>query len=289
MEGAAEFTITDSQGKPAVLYYLDGSTYRKLEADGESLSVVFIDPEGADQPYIGTDGTITVYLDPGTYTVTETDGPDNTVIDAKNKKEVTVGDGETGTAEFTNKEQLGSIEVHKIGIINDSRTDLQDAEFGLYSDSSCGDEFRIGETQTTGSNGSLVFDRLEISDEGKTYYVKELNAPPGYIYEPEVQEVQLSTGDSDKELTFTNTYNGAYISLEKMIYNFSAKKYESVGNSRYSTPADFNSAFTIQRWTKTADGNWKWTDVDGYTSVSLAEDGCYTPATPLPVYDEMVI
>ena len=286
VEGAAEFTITDSQGKPAVLYYLDGSTYRKLEADGESLSVVFIDPEGADQPYIGTDGTITVYLDPGTYTVTETDGPDNTVIDAKNKKEVTVGDGETGTAEFTNKEQLGSIEVHKIGIINDSRTDLQDAEFGLYSDSSCGDEFRIGETQTTGSNGSLVFDRLEISDEGKTYYVKELNAPPGYIYEPEVQEVQLSTGDSDKELTFTNTYNGAYISLEKMIYNFSAKKYESVGNSRYSTPADFNSAFTIQRWTKTADGNWKWTDVDGYTSVSLAEDGCYTPATPLPVYDE---
>lgn len=286
VEGAAEFTITDSEGNPAALYYLDGSTYRRLEADGESLSAVLIDPEGADQPYIGTDGTITVYLDSGTYTVTETDAPDNTVIGTENTREITVAAGETGTAEFTNKEQLGSIEVHKIGIINGSRTDLQGAEFGLYSDPSCGDEFLIGETQTTDSRGSLIFGRLEISEEGKTYYVKELNAPSGYMYEPETQTVQLSTDDSDQELTFTNTYNGAYISLAKMIYNFSAESYESVAASRYAAPADFNGAFTIQRQTETADGESVWTDVEGYTSISLDDLGRYTPTTPLPVYDE---
>ena len=286
VEGAAEFTITDSEGNPAVLYYLDGGTYRRLEADGERLSAVLIDPEGADQPYIGTDGTITVYLDPGTYTVTETDAPDNTVIGTENTKEITVTDGETGTAEFTNEEQLGSIEVHKIGIINGSETDLQGAEFGLYSDPSCGDEFLIGVTQTTDSSGSLVFDRLEISEEGTSYYVKELNAPSGYMYEPEVQTVQLSINDSDQELTFTNTYNGAYISLAKMIYNFSTESYESVAGSRYADPSDFNGAFSIQQQTETAEGESVWTDVEGYTSVSLAENGRYTPTTPLPVYDE---
>ena len=133
---------------------------------------MLIDPEGADQPYIGTDGTITVYLDPGTYTVTETDAPDNTVIGTENTKEITVTDGETGTAEFTNEEQLGSIEVHKIGIINGSETDLQGAEFGLYSDQSCGDEFLIGVTQTTDSSGSLVFERLEISETGDSLLCK---------------------------------------------------------------------------------------------------------------------
>lgn len=286
VEGAAEFTITDSEGNPAVLYYLDGGTYRRLEADGERLSAVLIDPEGADQPYIGTDGTITVYLDPGTYTVTETDAPDNTVIGTENTKEITVTDGETGTAEFTNEEQLGSIEVHKIGIINGSETDLQGAEFGLYSDQSCGDEFLIGVTQTTDSSGSLVFERLEISETGTAYYVKELNAPSGYMYEPEVQTVQLTIDNSDQELEFTNTYNGAYISLEKMIYNFTEGKYENVADSRYSDTADFNGAFTIQRLTETAEGESVWTDVEGYTSVSLAENGHYTPTTPLPVYDE---
>lgn len=286
VEGAAEFTIEDSEGNPAVLYYLDGSTYKKLEADGGSLSTVQIDPEGADQPYIGTDGTITVYLDPGTYTVTETKAPDNTVIGTENTKEITVAEGETKTAEFTNIEQLGSIKVHKIGIINGAETDLQGAEFGLYSDPLCKDEFRIGETQTTDSDGNLVFDRLEISEEGTTYYVKELNAPSGYMYVPEAQDVQLTIDDSDHELTFTNTYNGAYISLEKMIHNFTTGEYENVSGSRYADSADFNGAFTIQRKTGTEDETSVWTDVEGHTSVSLDEHGRYTPVTPLPVYDE---
>lgn len=286
VEGAAEFTVTDSEGKPAVLYYLDGSTYKKLEMNGESLSSVQIDPEGDSQPYVGTDGTVTVYLDPGTYTVTETKAPDNTIIAAEDAKEIKVAGGETENAVFTNEEQLGSITVHKIGIINGSETDLQGAEFGVYSDPSCEDGFLIGKTQTTDGSGSLVFDRLEISETGTDYYVKELNAPSGYVYEPEVQTVRLTIDDSDQELTFTNTYNGAYISLEKMIHNFTTGGYEIVSRSRYADPADFNGAFTIQRKTGTEDGTSVWTDVEGYTSVSLGENGCYTPATPLPVYDE---
>ena len=60
------------------------------------------------------------------------------------------------------------------------------------------------------------------------------------MYEPEVQTVQLTIDNSDQELEFTNTYNGAYISLEKMIYNFTEGKYENVADSRYSDTADFN-------------------------------------------------
>ena len=164
VSGPAEFTVTTKDGAQAVLYTKNADgTYTKLEGN-----TVSIDPATA-----GEDGKVTVYLDAGEYEITETKEPVNTKLQTDPQTE-DIEEGKSQTVKFTNKELLGGVLIHKVGHINSENRDLQGAEFGIYSDEACEELVASGETNTS---GNLQFDRLVPG----TYYVKEIEAPEGYL------------------------------------------------------------------------------------------------------------
>ena len=95
-------------------------------------------------------------------TVTDTDGNFTLVIDNNNLNP---------TVTYENKPAPFDLHIHKI---NDVNFALQGAEFTLYSDAACK---TVVSKATTNSNGDLTFKDLIV---GKTYYMKETDAPKGY-------------------------------------------------------------------------------------------------------------
>ena len=88
----------------------------------------------------------------------------------------------------------------------DNKTPLPGATFKLYTDSECTTEFK---TKTSGENGTVTFDKLFPG----TYYMKEVQAPDGYVASSEVWTVEVPTGSTtatlkdSKENTVTSIIN----------------------------------------------------------------------------------
>ena len=75
----------------------------------------------------------------------------------------------------------------------DNKTPLPGATFKLYTDSECTTEFK---TKTSGTGGTVTFDKLFPG----TYYMKEVQAPDGYIASSEVWTVEVPTGSTTATL-----------------------------------------------------------------------------------------
>ena len=75
----------------------------------------------------------------------------------------------------------------------DNKTPLPGATFKLYTDSKCTTEFK---TKTSGANGTVTFDKLFPG----TYYMKEVQAPDGYVASSEVWTVEVPTGSTTATL-----------------------------------------------------------------------------------------
>ena len=75
----------------------------------------------------------------------------------------------------------------------DNKTPLPGATFKLYTDSECTTEFK---TKTSGTNGTVTFDKLFPG----TYYMKEVQAPDGYVASSEVWTVEVPTGSTTATL-----------------------------------------------------------------------------------------
>lgn len=288
MEGLAEepvkgpvvYEIKGENDTTPILYIKDGDTYKELTgAKGQ----VTYDPS-TDQNNLT--GEVTVYLDPGTYIVTEKRGPANTspVTEEDDKdhnaepKTFTIAAGGKETATFYNKEQLGQINILKRGEQNGQASVLKDAVFGLYNDKSCSEDSKVDEVKTN-ADGTASFTRLLYETE---YYVKEISAPSGYIKDDTVHgPYTLSAGKDEVTVESLNEYNLAPIVLQKLVYNPNTAKYDNVT----ATNADvFEKCFQILR--KAKDGD-TWTPVEvtgGVTLISLGEDG--TIRRQLPVYEE---
>ena len=95
-------------------------------------------------------------------TVTDTDGNFTLVIDEDNLNP---------TVTYENKPAPFDLHVYKI---NDVDFALEGAEFTIYTDEDCTDVWKVGKTD---SSGNLTFEDLIV---GKTYYMKETDAPQGY-------------------------------------------------------------------------------------------------------------
>ena len=95
-------------------------------------------------------------------TVTDTDGNFTLVIDENNLNP---------TVTYENKPAPFDLHVYKI---NDVDFALEGAEFTIYTDEDCTDVWKVGKTD---SSGNLTFEDLIV---GKTYYMKETDAPQGY-------------------------------------------------------------------------------------------------------------
>lgn len=294
--GAAKFTITKKETNgsetPATLYVKDGDVYTTLNNN-----TVSIDPgDTLDSKAVSTTGSITLYMDPGTYVIKEVGMPQYTEKakgDTQNgeDKEITVtAGGEVETAAFYNDEKLGSITVKKTGVDDGTSAPLGGAEFGLYENKECTGEPK--ETLPTDSKGTLTFDRLV---PGNTYYVKEISAPLGYIKDETIYPVEITTENLTHTVKSTNYNNSAYVLLQKQYYNYTAGEFQDVNSSNYTV---FNGAFEIQRKDET--GNWgvafvtekktdpetgQETEIDiPLTNLSLNSNG--RGQRMLPVYDE---
>lgn len=71
----------------------------------------------------------------------------------------------------------------------DTSVILPGAKFGIYSDESCSNEVQEG---TTGADGYVYFKGLDVG----TYYVKELEAPTGYVLSTEVTKVEITANEN---------------------------------------------------------------------------------------------
>lgn len=274
VSGPVTYKITDEEGNPATLYIKKDGKYEKLtDANGQ----VTYDPSKDTENYTGK---VTVYMDPGTYKVEEEEVPDNTEKISGGEhnadpKELTITAGETEEAVFYNKETLGGIEILKYGQNEGQEEVLGGAVFGLYEDQNC--EKQIGKV-TTGSNGEASFDRLPYG----TYYVKEIEAPDGYIKDNEVKTCTISKENPTVQVESTNKYNLAPVSMQKQYLNVNNNnEYADVDQTNYEL---FNNCFEVQK--QGADGSWTAVaaGTGGTTRLSLGQDGKLNLS--LPVYEE---
>lgn len=266
VNGDVTFKITHKDSDEGVKLYKkvteNGATrYEVLSSNGE------VTLSGSDD-----DGNIEVYLDPGTYTVSETGKPSETEkVKGGNKnaedRDVTLIAGNTVTTEFYNKETLGEINIHKV---DQDDKDLSGAGFTVYSDQECKDV--VAKSSQTGATGLVSVTRLSYG----TYYVKETTIPTGYLPDEKiVKEVTISEDKPTGELTFTNTQNAANLLIQKQVFYEQSNKYVDVGVSNYE---QFKKAFTLQKKV-----NDSWENVS--SGLSLTQDGKISISN-LPVYEE---
>ena len=243
------------------------------------------------------DGKVTVYVEPGDYKITEIDNPEHTTFEKVSGSGFTQVQGEsaaeaaltadsTSEVTFTNTADYGRIVVTKKGTkagADAPASDLARAVFGLYTD----EEAETPVTDDTGdavtatvSNGTAVFNNVEAG----TYYIKEITAPAHYTADNTIHEVTVTAGTENKELTVTNTYNGAYVKLQKM-YQVYTQNEDGTGSWSYAALTDgtlrSQPKFTLQ---KKVDNGWE--DVTGFTNATLDDSGVWAPAETVPVYEE---
>ncbi len=98
---------------------------------------------------------------------------------------------------------LGNIELTKQDNYSAS---VDGATFGLYSDASCSNLL----TTATSRGGKVKFEDLE----PKTYYVKEISAPDGFLLNPEINTVTVRSAETSTN-TIKNTEPTGTINLIK--------------------------------------------------------------------------
>ena len=241
------------------------------------------------------DGKVTVYVKPGDYKITEIDNPEHTTFEKVSGSGFTQVQGEsaaeaaltadsTSEVTFTNTADYGRIVVTKKGTkagADAPASELAGAVFGLYTDEEAENLVSdgTGAVTATVSNGTAVFNNVEAG----TYYIKEITAPAHYTADNTIHEVTVTAGTENKELTVTNTYNGAYVKLQKMYQVYTEK--DGTGSWSYAALTDgtlrSQPKFTLQK--KVGNG---WEDVTGFTNATLDADGVWAPGATVPVYEE---
>lgn len=296
ISGNAVFEIEKVDGdtvSDAILYTRSGSTYTRLTGN-----TVAINPAGTTGDYAltSTNGSVTVYLEEGTYRVTEVGNPENTAfysvegtgvteVEDENAGECTLsGNTTSATMTFTNEASVGRIVVQKNGTANGRTSGLSGATFTLYSDEDATEVVKDAAgndvTGTTNSNGQLTFNGLAVTGDSTTYYLKETSAPAGYVLSDTVYPVTVPKNGTSDTVVVNNDQNRAYVKLQKQIEQYVDGEYQFVDVDS-TTKSIFNGVFTLQQSTDNGD---TWTNVTGFVNQGLDDSGAYAPANSLPVY-----
>ncbi len=279
VSGPATFTVTKKDdGSAATLYVEKDGKYVPLTGNKVS-----INPAGSGVG-VGTKGTITVYLDPGTYVVTETGQPDNTEqitegTNNANEREVELTKETPVTTAFYNQEVLGSLTIEKTGTKEGVPSPLPGVKYELYNvPNPTKDDKPVASGTTAEVTGSLTFSRLAYG----TYYLKEVSAPEGYEIAEGLQKVEITEADPNPTKKFDNLYNSVEVTLQKQYMNYTDNQYEDVNSSN---SGEFDGTFTLEQKVG-ASSSWEIVTIDGNDQTGLGLSVAGTIVRNLPVYDE---
>ena len=171
-----------SDGRTITIEKVDAKDVNKKLAGATFILQNTVDPDVSYTVTTGEKGTVVIDNVPfGTYTLTETKAPDNYAKASSSTIEVT--DSETFNSVFTVKDSLiqGSITLKKIDA--STKEALSGVAFSLYKK---GEEQPI-QTQTTGADGVVTFEKVEYGD----YVVKETGVLEGYAANNWSKEVSI--------------------------------------------------------------------------------------------------
>lgn len=264
ISGSVTFKVTKKNSTEAALYTYKDGKYTKMPDN-----TVTISPAGDGA------GTATVYLEPGEYTIEETQEPTNTAMAEPQTVNLLVGANEP--VKFVNKENLGNLEIVKVD--SNNKPIAGGAKFEVYNSEGCSAETKVCEG-TTGGDGTLTFTRLKPG----SYWIKEVSAPNGYVISKAITEVTVKANET-VSVNVINEENSAKVKLQKRFVDNSGNT-TNVNESNYHL---FNGCFSIER--KNLDGGWEevrsklslntmgQTDEISLPVYDIAEDGSKTPIT----------
>lgn len=143
---------------------------------------------------VGTDGTVSIYLEDGNYEIEEVHASNGYSI---NKEKVTFKvdknlelDNDTYNVDFYNNKVYGKIKIKKVNELNEN---LEGCKFEIYDK-----DMKLVETLVTTKNEYDESVKLELGE----YYVKEVETLNGYILDNKVYKVNLDYENDEKEIVF---------------------------------------------------------------------------------------
>lgn len=143
---------------------------------------------------VGTDGTVSIYLEDGNYEIEEVHASNEYSI---NKEKVTFKvdknlelDNDTYNVDFYNNKVYGKIKIKKVNELNEN---LEGCKFEIYDK-----DMKLVDTLVTTKNEYDESVKLELGE----YYVKEVETLNGYILDNKVYKVNLDYENDEKEIVF---------------------------------------------------------------------------------------
>ena len=171
--------VTDA-GNIIKIKNLDKNEYVKLNDSEEIL--------------VGTDGTVSIYLEDGNYEIEEVHASNGYSI---NKEKVTFKvdknlelDNDTYNVDFYNNKVYGKIKIKKVNELNEN---LEGCKFEIYDK-----DMKLVDTLVTTKNEYDESVKLELGE----YYVKEVETLNGYILDNKVYKINLDYENDEKEIVF---------------------------------------------------------------------------------------
>lgn len=157
----------------------------------------------AEECYVttGSEGSAAVYgLPAGTYQLIEYQAPSGYALNTEAVLFTISEPGESVDAGTIYDVLVKYITFTKVDG-SDNSIMLENAVFGLYSDESCQDKYLL-ETITTDDSGIALSSALV----NGTYYVKEKEAPAGYLLDDKVYTVEIGDSDDIIDLGYIENY-----------------------------------------------------------------------------------
>ena len=143
---------------------------------------------------VGTDGTVSIYLEDGNYEIEEVHASNGYSI---NKEKLTFKvdknlelDNDTYNVDFYNNKVYGKIKIKKVNELNEN---LEGCKFEIYDK-----DMKLVDTLVTTKNEYDESVKLELGE----YYVKEVETLNGYILDNKVYKVNLDYENDEKEIVF---------------------------------------------------------------------------------------
>ena len=213
------------------------------------------------------DGSISITLDPGTYSVKELDTIDGYRREYNKCHEVEIAAKETETLNIRN-DKLGSIEINKTEY--GTNKVVSGAQFKLYKDSACSTEITENNYGvafgpfTTNSSGKVVIDKLRDA----TYYIKEASPAAGYKVNNECIPVDVKVGKQ------TSVYVENYKKYTLTINKTDAKSGASLSGVKFKLCSD-NLCNTVAKDIDGSEIGSLVTNSDGKIVVNNLKYGVY--------------